>query len=106
MRGTISTLVLALTLACGAALVSGCAGDDTNGAGGAGGGGGAGGSGAVIADAASEPTGTVGCIMKDQAPMNCPNPPVTYSMVQPILQMRCVNVCHSGTTPDPSNGMP
>ena len=38
------------------------------------------------------PDGGIACTV--QAPTSCPNPPPTYSDVQPIFQSRCV-VCHA-----------
>ena len=88
----------ALTWGCFAA--AGCADD---GGGGSDGGGGAGGSGTVM-DASDGEAGVVGCVTT--APTACPTPPVTYAIVQPILQARCVSVCHNDRTIDPNTNMP
>ena len=102
MRGGISRIVVALVLASGCWIAAGCAGESSNsdagaGAGGSGGGGSGGGG------AGDGSTGTVGCLKMDQIPVACPSPPVTYSKVQPILQARCVSVCHNDKTPDPEH---
>ena len=95
MRGDVSKITVALALLGGCLTVPSCSDDGGNNPDG---GGGAGGSG-LIADAAGD-RGQVGCLTAP--PTTCPTPRVTYEMVQPIMQARCVSVCHNGTTPDPN----
>jgi len=76
MRGDVSKITVALALLGGCLTVPSCSDDGGNNPDG---GGGAGGSG-LIADAAGD-RGQGG---------------------QPIMQARCVSVCHNGTTPDPN----
>jgi hypothetical protein len=109
MRALVRKITLALTVVCGCAAVVGC-GDDTgggpDGGGGAGGsGGGTGGSGGAM-DAGDGKSGTVGCLSPEDVPVACPSPPVTYAQVQPIIQARCVSICHNGVTLDTTPGVP
>jgi hypothetical protein len=99
MRALVSKITLALAVACGCAAALSC-GDDGNG--GTDGGGGSGGSGGAM-DAGDGKAGTVGCLSPEEVPVACPSPPVTYAQVQPIIQARCVNICHNGMTPDPAH---
>jgi hypothetical protein len=95
-------IVVALSILAGTVLL-GCTatnGNPPDGGAGSGGSGAGGSGGAGPTDGAIIDTGYVGCV--DAAPTACPSPAVTYGNVEPIFQARCVNVCHNGTTPDPT----
>jgi hypothetical protein len=109
MRGSFSKIAMMLALVWGCSAWAGCGGQEggssgssgSGGVGNGGGAGGAGGSGAITDAGSGGSSGTVGCLTTP--PTSCPTPPVTYSMVKPIFDARCVSVCHNGTTPDPKN---
>ncbi|HMJ53053.1 MAG TPA: hypothetical protein VK540_13285 [Polyangiaceae bacterium] len=102
MRGSISKITMALVLIGGCWAAAGCAGDDGGTPDGGGGSGGSGGSSPSM-DAGGD-SGLVGCV--SEAPTACPDPPVTYSKVEPIFQARCVSVCHNDRTIDPNTNLP
>ena len=82
IRGSILALAFALAGAASASLAaSGCAGSDANSDGSAP---------ATIYDAGP-------CTVT--APTECPNPPVTFTDVLPLIQAKC-GYCHTGATLD------
>ena len=95
MRALIGKITLALAVACGCASVVSCG----NEGGGKTDGGGSGGSGGM---GGSDAPGTVGCLTPDMVPLTCPTPPVSFANIQPIMQARCVSICHNGVTRDPN----
>jgi hypothetical protein len=96
MRRSVFKWTITLVLACASWGAAGCGNDG----GGTDGGGGAGGSG-TAPDGGGGDTGETTCTM--MSAVACPNPPVNYGKIQPIVQARCVNVCHNGMTPDPND---